>query len=92
MPVKPIKGVSINNFINIEKDFVQKLRSIKTSDPKSYWSMLNKATSSNHSKAMQKNSLGLFAENFKKLKTVSIVNRTIIQILILKISVILIFL
>ena len=31
--------------------------------------MLNKATSSNHSKAMQKISLELFAEHFKKLNT-----------------------
>ena len=31
--------------------------------------MLNKATSSNHSKAVQKMSVELFAEHFKKLNT-----------------------
>ena len=39
-----IKGELINNSVNIEKtSFIQKLRSLKSTDPKSYWSLLNKA-------------------------------------------------
>ena len=67
---KAYKRCINKQFHQYRKDFVQKLRSLKTSDPKSYWSMLNKATSSNHSKTMKKKSLELFAEHFKKLNTV----------------------
>ena len=56
------------------KDFIQKLRSLKTTDPKSYWSLLNKANSSSQSKVLQKVSLDVFAEHFKTLNTTSEIN------------------
>ena len=59
----------INKQFNLyKKDFIAKLRSLKHSDPKSYWSLLNKASNS-RSKILQKVSLETFAEHFKKLNT-----------------------
>ena len=57
----------INKQFNLyKKDFIAKLRSLKHSDPKSYWSLLNKADNS-RSQVMQKVSLESFADHFKKL-------------------------
>ena len=56
-----------------KKDFIDKLRSLKHSDPKSYWSLLNKADNS-RSQVMQKVSLETFAEHFKKLNLTNTAN------------------
>ena len=57
----------INKQFNLhKKDFIAKLRSLKHSDPKSYWSLLNKADNS-RSQVVQKVSLESFADHFKKL-------------------------
>ena len=53
-----------------QKDFIKKLRNLKSADPKSYWGFLNK-TEGSRSSTMQKVSLETFAEHFKKLNTVS---------------------
>ena len=53
-----------------KKDFITKLRSLKHSDPKSYWSLLNKADSS-RSGVIQKVSLETFAEHFEKLNLIN---------------------
>ena len=59
----------INKQFNLyKKDFIAKLRSLKHSDPKSYWSLLNKASNS-RSQILQKVSLETFAEHFKKSNT-----------------------
>ena len=47
-----IKGDIHKQFSKHRKDFIQKLRSLKTTDPKSYWSLLNKANSSGQSKVL----------------------------------------
>ena len=54
-----------------KKDFIAKLRSLKHSDPKSYWNLLNKADIYS-SQVMQKVSLETFAEHFKKLNLLNI--------------------
>ena len=49
------------------KDLITKLRSLKSSDPKYYWSLLNKA---DKVEILQKVSLETFANHFKKLNTI----------------------
>ena len=49
-----------------QKDFIIRLRALKHSHPKSYWSLLNKADNSK-SQVVQKVSIETFAEHFKKL-------------------------
>ena len=59
----------INKQFNLyKKDFIAKLRSLKHSDPKSYWSLLNKASNS-RSQILQKVSLEIFAEHFNIANT-----------------------
>ena len=60
----------INKQFNLyKKDFIAKLRSLKHSDPKSYWSLLNKADNSS-SQVMQKVSLETFCGAFQEIKFV----------------------
>lgn len=57
----------INKKYNVyRKDFISKLRSLKTKDPKSYWSLLNKSTDA-HKSTINKVSLETFYEHFKNL-------------------------
>ena len=58
------------HFKSYQKEFIKKLRNLKSADPKSYWGLLNK-TESSRTSTMQKLSLETFAEHFKKLNTVS---------------------
>ena len=46
MLVKAYKKCINKQFNLYKKDFIAKLRSLKHSDPKSYWSLLNKADNS----------------------------------------------
>ena len=64
------RGIN-KQFSKYRKYFIQKLRSLKTSDPECYWSLLNKANSSSQSKLLQKILLEVFAEHLKKLNTTS---------------------
>ena len=66
---KAYKKCLNKHFTDYKKDFIKKLRSLKKSDPKSYWSLLYKADG-NNSGTIHKISLEVFAEHFKKLNTV----------------------
>ena len=61
------------HFNDYKKDFIKKLHSLKNSDPKAYWNLLNK-TDSDNSRTIQKVSLDAFAEHFRKLNTISTEN------------------
>ena len=67
---KAYKKCVSKHFKSYQKEFIKKLRNLKSADPKSYWGLLNKTESSRNT-TMQKLSLETFAEHFKKLNTVS---------------------
>ena len=67
---KAYKKCINKHFKSYQKEFIKKLRNLKSADPKSYWGLLNK-TESSRTSTMQKLSLETFAEHFKKLITVS---------------------
>ena len=67
---KAYKKCVNKHFKSYQKEFIKKLRNLKSADPKSYWGLLNKTESSRNT-TMQKLSLETFAEHFKKLNTVS---------------------
>ena len=48
------------------KDFIAKLRDLSTSDPKAYWSLLNKKNTTGNN-AVQKVALETFYDHFKNL-------------------------
>ena len=52
-----------------KKEFIKKIRGLKNSDPKAYWSMLKKSDGTCNTDATL--SLDIFAEHFKKLNTIS---------------------
>ena len=57
------------------KGFIKKLRDLRHNDSKSYWSLLNKAVSSNaKQKIIDKVSIDCFVDHFKKLNTVNVEN------------------
>ena len=70
---KAYKKCLNKHFNEYKKDFIEKLHSLKNSDPKAYWNLLNK-TDSNNSRTIQKVSLDAFAEHFRKLNTISTEN------------------
>ena len=51
-----------------KKDFIHKLRGLQSTDPKSYWNLLNKVDKSNP-ETLHKVSLETFAEHFQKLNS-----------------------
>ena len=68
----------INKHLNeYKKDFIKKLRSLKNSDPKAYWNLLNKSSGCS-SNIAQKVSLDTFAEHFRKLNTIPTENSDMI--------------
>ena len=67
---KAYKKCVNRHFKIYQKEFIKKLRNLKSADPKSYLGLLNK-TECSRSSIMQKLSLETFAEHFKKLNTVS---------------------
>ena len=59
------------------KGFIKKLRDLRHNDSKSYWSLLNKAVSSNaKQKIIDKVSIDCFVDHLKKLDTVDVENVT----------------
>ena len=71
------------------KGFIKRLRGLRHNDSKSYWSLLNKAVSSNDKqKIIDKVSIHCFVDHFKKLNTVNVENvhdgflKLLIQILL----------
>ena len=51
-------------------DFISKLRNLKTNDPKSYWSLLNKTTDENKA-YVNKVALETFYDHFKNLNNIN---------------------
>ena len=64
------------HFKSYQKEFIKKLRNLKSADIKSYWGLLNK-TESSRTSTMQKLSLETFAEHFKRLNRLTIWNNCI---------------
>ena len=68
----------LNKHLNeYKKDFIKKLRSLKSSYPKAYLNILNKSSGCS-SNIAQKVSLDTFAEHFRKLNTISTENSDMI--------------
>lgn len=65
--VKNIKK-NIKQFKLYQKSFGNKLRGLRTTNPKAYWSLLNR--DNNSSKTVQKVALNVFYEHFKDLNNV----------------------
>lgn len=62
---KSYKKCLNKHFSDYKKEFIKKIRGLKNSDPKSYWKLLNKSDSCKP--VVQKISLDVFTEHFKKL-------------------------
>ena len=60
------KRDTIKQFHTYRKEFIAKLRDLCTSDPKAYWSLLNK-TNNTGNNAVEKEALETFYDNFKIL-------------------------
>lgn len=63
------KKVLQRKFNEYQKDFIVKLRILRTTDPKSYWSLLNKGCD-NSNTVKQKVAVDVFFDNFKNLNDV----------------------
>ncbi|CAG2242759.1 unnamed protein product [Mytilus edulis] len=66
---KAYKKVCNLQYNEYRKNFIKKLRNLSQSDPKSYWSLLNKS-SNTKTNVLEKISLECFHEHFKKLSNV----------------------
>jgi len=56
-------------FCEYQKAFIEKLRGLRTSDPKLYWSLLNKGCDKSKN-VVQKVALDVFFNHFKELNNV----------------------
>lgn len=63
------KKVLQRKFNEYQKDFIVKLRILRTTDPKSYWYLLNKGCD-NSNTVKQKVAVDVFFDNFKNLNDV----------------------
>ncbi|CAG2235955.1 unnamed protein product [Mytilus edulis] len=66
---KAYKKVCNLQYNEYRKNFIKKLRNLSQSDPKSYWSLLNKS-SNTKTNVLEKISLECFHDHFKKLSNV----------------------
>ena len=66
---KEYKKTLNKQFKEYQKSFIDKLRGLRTTDPKAYWSLLNR-DSSNSKTVVQKVALNVFHDHFKDLNNV----------------------
>ena len=62
---KEYKNALKKQFIEYQKSFISKLRGLRTSDPKSYWSLLNRGKAT-----QQKVAMNVFFDHFKNMNNV----------------------
>ena len=56
-------------FIEYQKDMQNKIRYLKSTDPKVYWQIMNKSADDHTRQEVKKISMQIFVEHFKKLNT-----------------------
>ena len=66
---KEYKNVLKKQFNEYQKAFINKLRGLRTSDPKSYWSMLNRGCEKGKA-TQQKVAMNVFFDHFKNLNNI----------------------
>ena len=66
---KEYKNILKKQFCEFQKAFIGKLRGLRTSDPKSYWSLLNKGCEKGKA-TQQKVAMNVFFDHFKNLSNV----------------------
>ena len=74
---KAYKKCLSKHFKEYKNEFIKKLRSLKNSDPRAYWNLLNKADRRNSS-TIKNVSLDAFTDHFRKLNMVDTENDNLI--------------
>jgi hypothetical protein len=67
---KDYKKTLQRKFNEYQKGFIAKLRGLRTTDPKSYWSLLNKKGCNKSNTVQQKVATSVFFDHFKNLNKV----------------------